>query len=498
MSFLPSGLFLPPKKRPDLPPVGDFTDTVEPPINGISPGGGGYVPSGPIAVEPAPAPPSPINPIAIKSAAMEGPPVSAIKSAATDAPAGVMLPSSAPPIAPIATPAGAAMAPSGMPPAPVPVGVPQNTDPGTPPRPGPPPLRDHSTDAPRGTGGNIKYRLEHAGKAALLGLATGGIGGAIAGGIGGAVSPKFADKMEQNLITIPKYRADQEWQDQQEAASLGREHMRVSTENIGADNARDQERIRMAADERDRQRQYQTDRLKETQRHNQELEKKTSNVPHTQKVEGGYIKQLNPSTGRWEPALDEKGRPMRATEREPGQINPVDRERFRREDERTQRAAENDLDKQWTTSRGAAIKADREVTVARAKAEAVRAKAARVDARGQSQASPEEVKAAEAEWQQAEANAKSAWEEAAGIATTLKEDYGRDAGIGRGGYAFVNKRKPTPLGSRASGEQQQASGGTVDIKEALRRYDAVPTEKKEKARQAFIKQRGIDPDTIKP
>lgn len=68
-----------------------------------------------------------------------------------------------------------------------------------------PQMPDHSQDAPRGVWGNIKHHLEHAGKGALLGLASGGGPGALLGAVTGAVSPHAVDQWEYNAVTYPRY-----------------------------------------------------------------------------------------------------------------------------------------------------------------------------------------------------------------------------------------------------------------------------------------------------
>jgi hypothetical protein len=51
---------------------------------------------------------------------------------------------------------------------------------------------------------NTLHRLEHGGKAALIGIARGGVGGGLAGLGAGIVSPEFADRLEYNTVTKPR------------------------------------------------------------------------------------------------------------------------------------------------------------------------------------------------------------------------------------------------------------------------------------------------------
>jgi hypothetical protein len=71
-----------------------------------------------------------------------------------------------------------------------------------------PSIPDHSQDPHRGVWGEIGHRLKHAGKAGLLGLATGAGPLAAIDAVIGAASPKFADRMEYNLITKPRWEHD--------------------------------------------------------------------------------------------------------------------------------------------------------------------------------------------------------------------------------------------------------------------------------------------------
>jgi hypothetical protein len=85
-----------------------------------------------------------------------------------------------------------------------------------------PQLRDHSTDEKRGFWGNVKHRLEHVGKGALLGGATGGLGGMLAGAVAGGVNPEFADRLENNLVIQPRWKAENEYDQKQADETLNR------------------------------------------------------------------------------------------------------------------------------------------------------------------------------------------------------------------------------------------------------------------------------------
>lgn len=68
-------------------------------------------------------------------------------------------------------------------------------------------MREHETDEPRGFWGNVKHRLEHAGK----GLLMGGVGGAALG----AISPRMVDRTEHEQRVLPRY--NQQWGAENEA-----------------------------------------------------------------------------------------------------------------------------------------------------------------------------------------------------------------------------------------------------------------------------------------
>jgi hypothetical protein len=64
---------------------------------------------------------------------------------------------------------------------------------------------DHSKDGKRGFWGGVKHVLEHAGKAALLGLSTGNPIAAVGAGIAGGINPEYADELEDRFITQPRW-----------------------------------------------------------------------------------------------------------------------------------------------------------------------------------------------------------------------------------------------------------------------------------------------------
>jgi hypothetical protein len=70
-----------------------------------------------------------------------------------------------------------------------------------------PGIRDH-TGEKRGVWSKIGHALEHIGKGALLGGERGGLGGMLAGAVAGGVSPRFADRLEHNLVIKPRIDAE--------------------------------------------------------------------------------------------------------------------------------------------------------------------------------------------------------------------------------------------------------------------------------------------------
>lgn len=139
---------------------------------------------------------------------------------------------------------------------------------------------DHSGEE-RGLLGNIGHHLRHGGKAALLGLMSGGLPGALLGGVAGLISPKVADTMEINQIQMPRRMAEnaagEEIQfrrrqaDRQDEAEqlrqLNFERQQRATEaqiaNQATDNAFQNERLNF---EREKERRLQEEQARDNQR----------------------------------------------------------------------------------------------------------------------------------------------------------------------------------------------------------------------------------------